>query len=52
MKKELLDLARYRKNIEDSYESIPPEMFPSDYPNGKAPSINELFGKYFFLSKF
>lgn len=46
MKKELLDLVRYRKNVEESYENIPAEIFPCDYPNGKGPSIKELHGKY------
>ncbi|XP_063709297.1 uncharacterized protein LOC134837836 [Culicoides brevitarsis] len=42
MKKELMSLLKYRKNIEDAYETVPAEIWPKDFPNGTSPSIEEL----------
>lgn len=44
MKKELLSLLKYRKHMEDAYENVPANIWPKDYPNGMAPSIEELHG--------
>lgn len=55
IKADLMSMLKYRKNIEESYENVPQEMYPCDYPGGKGPSLESLYGeqnfkksKYFF----
>uniref|UniRef100_A0A336MDN5 CSON013467 protein n=2 Tax=Culicoides sonorensis TaxID=179676 RepID=A0A336MDN5_CULSO len=42
LKKELMNILRYRKNMEEAYETIPAEIWPKEFPNGAGPSIMEL----------
>lgn len=35
---------RFNKSWKQVHDYIPEEMFPCDYPGGKAPSIKELRG--------
>lgn len=44
IKQELYQILRFRKSIDEVYETIPAEMFPCDYPGGKGPSLKELRG--------
>lgn len=44
--KDLLSKLKYRRILEEAYENIPPKVFPSDYPGGKAPPLEELRGEY------
>lgn len=52
MKKELMSLLKYRKHIEDAYETVPADIWPRNYPNGTAPSIEELHGTLYFITVF
>lgn len=45
MSEKILNMISFAKTIEGTYDKIPPECFPSDYPNGKGPSFEELHGK-------
>lgn len=45
IKDNILRLVHLSVDIEGTYDVVPPECFPSDYPNGKGPSLDEMHGK-------
>lgn len=45
MKQSLWDILYLDPKIEDTYECIPPDVFPTDYPGGTALSVRELHGE-------
>lgn len=49
MKKSLFDMLQLHTTMEPVFEYVPAEMFPNDYPNGKAPSIDEMHGRILFV---
>lgn len=46
IEQELLSKLKYRRHLEEAYENIPQNVFPSDYPGGKAPPLKELRGEF------
>lgn len=44
MKKELVSILKYRKRLEEAYETVPADCWPKDYPNGTGPTVEELHG--------
>lgn len=49
MKKSLFEMLMLHQSIEQTYNYIPPQMFPKDYPKGTAPNIDELYGEWWFF---
>lgn len=50
MKQSLWDILYLDPKIEDTYECIPPDVFPTDYSGGTALSVRELHGELGLLS--
>lgn len=46
MKKSLFEMLQLHTTIDPVYEHIPPKMFPRDYTEGSAPSIEDLNGRW------
>lgn len=49
MKKSLFEMLMLHQSIEQTYDTIPPHMFPKDYPKGTAPCIDDLYGRRMVL---
>ena len=44
MKKSMFDMLQLHSSVEPVFQHVPAKMFPNDYPDGTAPSIDELHG--------